>query len=307
MEISKHYPSPPEIDRWLEEIWEDAKNLQVTVTHEPTPPTLTGPFQVLGSNIYFKFTEPDGSYFYAVYQPALSGPAPLVVHCPGYGSEISLYPEMQFQGFSVLHVQPMGYMDPVNRNMEKWDKQSDSWPVLPDTVKTGAKGGYKTFLTQCAAAIFYAWTLPDILPDRVSFFGCSQGGGCSLLLGSLFAGRGCRCVAADEPFLTNYEVSYFRGAYIILDYVMKQFQEKGQLDQACHSLGFVDTMCHARRLEMPVMITSGTIDDVCPPESISPLFDLLPGTKCYMSTKGLPHGHNREFTTMASAWLRMHA
>jgi len=307
MEIRKFYPNTSEIDTWMEEIWEAAKNLEVTVTHEPVPETLTGPFQVFPNNVYLRFTEPDGSYFYAVYQPALSGPAPLVVHVPGYGSEVSIHPEIQAQGFSVLHVQPMGYMNPVERNLEKWDKNSDSWPVLPDTVRTFGKGGYKTFLTQCAAAILYTWTLPGVLPDRVSFFGTSQGGGCSLLLGSLFAGKGCRCVAADEPFLTNYEVADFRGAYGILNHAIGQLKEQGLLEKGLHSLGLVDTINHAYRLQMPVMITSGTIDDVCPPESIAPLFDLLPGTKCYMSTKGMAHGHNMEFTTMAAAWLRMHA
>lgn len=307
MDPKAYYPTPQEVDAWLDEIWQAAKELTFTVREEPCPETLTGPFQAMGADRYLRFEQPDGSYFYAVYQPALGGPAPLAVHVPGYGSEISLHPEIQAQGFSVLHVQPMGYMDPVKRNMDKWDKTIDTWPVLPDTMRTFGQGGYKTFLTQCAAMIFYAWTLPGVLPDRVSFFGTSQGGGGSMLLGSLFSGRGCRCVAADEPFLTNYPVSLLRGAYAVLGRAIEDMEKAGTLEKGWKGLGYADSLSHAHRLTMPVLLTSGTADTVCPPDTIEPLFPLLTGTKCYMSTLDMVHGHNREFTLMAACWLRMHA
>ena len=42
--------------------------------------------------------------FYAYFQPVYSGgPAPLLLHVPGYGGELSMHPELVFDGFNVLH------------------------------------------------------------------------------------------------------------------------------------------------------------------------------------------------------------
>ena len=237
-----------------------------------------------------------------LFQPALSQPAPLVVHVPGYGSEISLHPEIVSLGYNVLHVQPMGYMSPLGRN-EEFLGRNGYWPVLPDTIRTNAEGGYKTFLTQCAMMIDWALAQDFSLPGRVSFFGTTQGGGGSLLLGSLYSGRGCRCVAADQPFLTHYPKPGLRGAYEI----MKGAFEEADKEAAWRALGYADTMSHVHRLLMPVMITSGSADITCPPDTIEPLFERLAGTKLYMSTKDMAHGHNREFTKMAGAWLNLYA
>ncbi len=65
----------------------------------------------MGADRFLRF-ETGGDFFYALFQPALGGPWPLVVHTPGYGSEISLHPEIAFAGYNVLHIQPMGYMSP---------------------------------------------------------------------------------------------------------------------------------------------------------------------------------------------------
>ena len=294
------YPTRQEIDQWVAEIWESAK-APFTVTEEPMPDSWIGPFQAYGANKYLRF-ESGGEVFYGLFQPALSSPAKLAVHVPGYGSEISLHPEIVSLGYHVLHVQPMGYMSPYGRIEEKCGPNR-TWPVLPDTIRTGGQGGYKTFLTQCTTMINWVLARPDTLPDRVSFFGTSQGGGGSLLLGSVFSGRGTRCVAADQPFLTNYPQAMFRGAYEVME---QAFNKAGE-EKAWHALGFADTLSHAHRLDMPVMLTSGTADVVCPPDTIVPLFETLTGTKVYMSTKGMGHGHNREFTKMAGAWLDMHA
>jgi cephalosporin-C deacetylase-like acetyl esterase len=294
------YPTPIEIDRWVDEIRAAAK-APCTVAIEPMPESAIGPLQAMAANRYLRFDAKD-AFFYGLFQPALSQPAPLVVHVPGYGSEISLHPEIVTLGYNVLHVQPMGYMTPKGRN-EALIGSNGHWPVLPDTIRSLAQGGYKIFLTQCSMMIDWALAQDFSFPGRVSFFGTSQGGGGSLLLGSLYSGRGTRCVAADQPFLTNYPKAGFRGAYEIMK---EAFAEVSEQD-AWRALGYVDTLSHVHRLGMPVMITSGTADVDCPPDTIEPLFGKFGGTKAYISTKGMAHGHNREFTKMAGAWLNLYA
>lgn len=294
------YPSPSEIDRWVDEIWDLAQE-PFEVSTETMPESNIGPIQAMGANRYLRF-KAGGEVFYALYQPALSQPAPLAVHIPGYGAEISLHPEIVALGYDVLHVQPMGYMTPRGR-IEALLGANGYWPVLPDTIRTGAKGGYKTFLIQCTMMINWALGRDSSLPGRVSFFGTSQGGGGALLLGSVFSGRGARCVAADQPFLTNYPKAAFRGAYEIMRQAFLESDEK----DAWRALGYADTLSHAHRLRMPVLLTSGTADVDCPPDTIEPLFGKLGGTKAYLSTKDMVHGHNREFTRIAGAWLDLFA
>lgn len=74
-----------------------------------------------------------------------------------------------------------------------------NWPVLPNTA-LGAPGGYEDWLSDVLLAVRWALERPDVLPDRLSFFGTSQGGGGSLLLASLLgAGAGALASAPTCP------------------------------------------------------------------------------------------------------------
>ena len=295
------YPTPQEVDAWTDEIWAAAQ-APYTVTEEPLPETYIGPLQALGVARFLRF-ETGGDFFYALFQPALGGPRPLVVHTPGYGSEISLHPEIAFAGYNVLHIQPMGYMSPSGRNEERCGPNR-TWPVLPDTIRTDARGGYKTFLAQGAMAVRWALSRPECLPDRVSFFGTSQGGGGSLLLGSVFAGRGCRCVAADQPFLTDLpRLQAMAGTAAIYREAMDEVGE----ERAWRAQGLVDSLSHVHRLTMPVWLGAAGRDEAIPPVAVESLFRRLTGTKCYMYLAPSGHGHTREFTRLAAAWFDLYA
>ena len=301
MNLYEMYPTPQEVDAWTDEIWAAAQ-APYTVAEEPLPETYIGPLQALGVARFLRF-ETGGDFFYALFQPALGGPRPLVVHTPGYGSEISLHPEIAFAGYNVLHIQPMGYMSPSGRNEERCGPNR-TWPVMPDTIRTGARGGYKTFLAQGAMAVRWALSRPECLPDRVSFFGTSQGGGGSLLLGSVFAGRGCRCVAADQPFLTDLpRLQAMAGTAAIYREAMDEVGE----ERAWRAQGLVDSLSHVHRLTMPVWLGAAGRDEAIPPAAVESLFRRLTGTKCYMYLAPSGHGHTREFTRLAAAWFDLYA
>ncbi len=123
-------------------------------------------------------------------------------------------------------------------------------------------------------------------------------------MGSLFKDRGVRCVAADLPFLTHFPMADGRGAY---RHATDGLKEAAGEEAGWKALGFIDTLSHARRLRCPVLLTSGTKDEVCPPETIGALFQALPGTKSYTSFKNLAHSYSSEFIPLASAWFRLYA
>ena len=74
-----------------------------------------------------------------------------------------------------------------------------------------------------------------------------------------------------------------------------------------HGLGYCDTLNYTDRMDFPVLLTLGTVDDVCPPDTIEQLYDKLPSTKALYSLAGRAHGYNYEFIRLACAWFKLYA
>jgi cephalosporin-C deacetylase-like acetyl esterase len=305
MSETRWYPSEHEIEAWLDDIWALGHRSECQAT-----PLVEEGHQArahvnhMGAFRYIRFAPEGMEPFWAYWQPAPSGPAPLLAHTPGYGAEMSMHPELAAQGFNVIHINPLGYATPQGYDESK--KQGrDPWPVLYNTVQSGAQEGYKTWLANCVTAVRWAWTQDTVLPGRVSFFGSSQGGGCSLLLGSLFRDRGCRCVAADVPFLTNFPLAKKEAqSFGMIDEGLRQLRDAAK---GWRALGFIDTLSHAARLTMPVLLTAAGNDKTCTPGTIESLFHRLPSTRSYTFLDGLSHGYTRQFIALALGWFRMYA
>lgn len=300
----EHYPTEAEIDSWCESVWAlaNASEYGVDLLQRDGFGPGAGVNHPFHENSYARFTPQGMDEFYCYWQPAPSEPAPLVVHVPGYGHEMSSHPDVVALGFHVLHISPLGYMTPTGPNEKK--RPDGFWPVLPESVTSGGEAGYRIWLANCIMAIEWAWSLPQVIADRVSFFGTSQGGGASVLLGSLFMDRGVRCVAADVPFLTNYPTAAGRGAYGKVAAGMEAVQDEAA---GWKALGFVDTISHARRLTVPTLVTAGGRDETCPPETIASLYEILPGARSITYIPDLGHRYSREFVPLASAWFRLYA
>ena len=300
----EHYPTSDELDAWIHSIWELAAKTECKAEIMD----INGFSHSLGINhvggefSFVKFSPRGMDEFYGYWQPAFSQPAPLLFHVPGYGAEMSTHPELVAMGFNVLHVSPLGYATPNGPDESK--KRNDAWPVLPDTVISGAENGYKIWLANCILAIQWAMKRTEVIADRISFFGTSGGGGASLLLASLFRDKGVRCVAADLPFLTNYPMARGRGAYAHAKKGLDAVQDKVA---GWKALGFVDTIAHAPRLTAPVLLTAGGKDESCPADTIKSLHNILPGTKSLTYFADLTHRYTREFIPLAAAWFRIYA
>ena len=208
------------------------------------------------------------------------------------------------QGYNVLHVNPLGYVTPSGPDETK--KRNENWPVFEDTIVSRAERGYRQWLTHCAVAIRWTQGRKEVIPERVSFFGTSQGGGGSLLLRSLYRDRGVRCVAADEPFMVNFPLA----KTLQVDWGMTAFDGIAAMKNprdAWYALGLIDALSHARRLTVPVLLTAGGEDMTCPPATIDSLFARLPATKMYCHLNGQAHGYTQEFIALAAAWFRLYA
>ncbi len=304
-EAALAYPGQAEIDRWADQLLEKSETLSVRGAFSDYMPVTVsfgnGPNTLV--NRYVCFTVSDERRpFWGYWQPAFNQPAPLLINLPGYGGSISLHPQIADLGYNILHISPLGYVTPQSVQKEL-AMEDGNWPVLPNTA-LGKPGNYEEWITDCLLAVRWAHTQSGVLPNRLSFFGTSQGGGTSLLLASVLGPGKVRCVCADLPFLTDFPASALEGdAYGLL---------KSAYEQTPHSLfwnrlGYVDTISHAHRLTMPVMLSAGRADNVCPKETIEHLFSLIPGTRQYTCLENQVHTHSRASMYLFSCWLKMYA
>lgn len=213
-----------------------------------------------------------------------------------------MHPQIADLGYHILHVSPLGYVTP-EKTRDELALPDGNWPVLPNTA-AGIPGGYGDWLSDCLLAIRWAQARPEVLPRRLSLFGTSQGGGGSLLLASILGPERVRCVCADLPFLTDFPGSGLEGdAYSLL----QPIYEAVPAADFWRRLGYVDTVSHAHRLTMPVLLSAGGEDATCPPRTVERLFQSLSGTRQYTYLEHQEHTHSRSSMYLFSAWLRLYA
>jgi cephalosporin-C deacetylase-like acetyl esterase len=304
-----------DLDRWIEKLFQESEeNPAEAELFDPEsyewPEAGNLPFHYAvrhqKGTAYVRFTPQQGDPFFCIWQPAFDYPAPLLIHLPGYGAEMSIHPEIMAEGFNILHINPLGYCTPGGMQPAKSRQPDDplGWPHLQETITSYGEKGYRQWFVNCIQSVAWAAERSEVLPGRFSFFGTSQGGGAALILASMYRDRGVRCAAADVPFLTNYPLAAGRGAYEIAAGALEDAQDK---ERAWKALKYIDTVSHAPRLTFPVLLTAGSDDEMCPPETIEALFAELPRTRSLTYIRGREHAYTPEFLFLAKAWFRMYA
>lgn len=302
-EAFSFYPTAQEVDDWCSRLLAKADALHVCAAFCDDMPIRVsfgnGPNALVSR--YVRFDCEGRRSFYGYWQPALKTPAPLLINLPGYGGSINLHPQLNDDGYHILHISPLGYVTPKGP-LTELAMEDGNWPVLHNTA-IGACGGYGDWLCDCLLAVRWAMQQPDVIADRVSLFGTSQGGGGSILLGSLLGDR-VRCICADLPFLTAFPLSQLQGsAYSILQ---KAYESEAKED-FWNRLGYVDTLSHAHRIHVPILLSSGGKDDVCPRETVDLLFERLHATKQYTYLEHGIHTHSRESLFLFRNWMTLFA
>jgi cephalosporin-C deacetylase-like acetyl esterase len=95
-----------------------------------------------------------------------------------------------------------------------------------------------------------------------------------------------------------------RGAYEFL--TSRLPKEKKAFQKSFYTLGFVDTILHASRMEYPVLLTAGELDDACPTDTIHSLYDMLPHTRAMVEFHGQGHAYTPNFLQLVHAWFDMY-
>ena len=103
------YPNADAVDAWADRLLERAAHTEANAAFSRYTPIRTsfgnGP-NALASR-YVRFEAENRRPFYGYWQPALKTPAPLVVNLPGYGGSINLHPQINDDGYHILHISPL--------------------------------------------------------------------------------------------------------------------------------------------------------------------------------------------------------
>ncbi|MEM2303123.1 MAG: acetylxylan esterase [Candidatus Bathyarchaeia archaeon] len=310
-ELLSFYPSLDEVeDYWREAVCEIPESIKPEEVIDQTQRVYPNPCDYhIGGGVWLKFRGLDGKPFWCLWQKCpRPGVRKALIHLPGYGTEVSVHPSLVHNGYHVLHINPRGYCGPEGFGNREWREADGLARVIYLNLENPKKYGYRLWFQDAIIAL--RWLQKQNEVDRkIGFYGTSQGGGASLILGSILSDEGIvGAVAADVPFLTNFPREFLKEkrstAY---DMVFTRLPKDADGFKKCfHTLGFIDTIVHAPRMRHPVLLTAGERDDICPYDLIFSLYEKLPSTRAITEFHGQTHAYTPNFLVLAKTWFDLY-
>lgn len=195
-------------------------------------------------------------------------PWPVIITVPGYGGTQQgvMLSECQ-RGYAVLQVFPRGQ----GESEALWKTDDDKLTGHLDSPEQNYyRGGYADVIR----AIDFVSSREDLDRNRIALVGTSQGGGISLAVAALDSR--IKVVAAHVPFLCSFRLA----ARTPNSRVKNQLDYAKRNDEtALRTLDYFDPFHLASKLKIPVLISAGGKDEVCPQETIQSMFDRIPAKK----------------------------
>lgn len=208
---------------------------------------------------------------------AKAKPWPVLVTTSGYsgnGQGVQLS-ECQ-RGYAVLQVYPRGQNVSANYFTINSDKVSTK---LNSPEGFYYQGGYADIIRM----IDYVVTRPDIDSSRIAMVGTSQAGGIALAVTALDSR--IKAVVAHVPFLCN-----FRLAATMPSLTKTLLDRAGaNNEKSFQTLDYFDPFVLASKINVPVFMTAGGKDVLCPAPTIRSVYEKIKSKKEYKFYPDLPH------------------
>lgn len=138
---------------------------------------------------------------------------------------------------------------------------------------------FRRMLQNCLIAVRVLQAQIEADESKIGAMGLSQGGGMAIWTGAF--SPIVRAVVADMPFLGVMPWALTRNAY---RYPLKEvidFLEDSPIrrQMVLNTLSYFDTMNVATRCRVPTLVSFGTKDPACRPETVEAIFQALAGPK----------------------------
>lgn len=202
---------------------------------------------------------------------------PVLVTTSGYsgnGQGVQLS-ECQ-RGYAVLQIYPRGQGVSANYFTINSDKLSTK---LNSPEGYYYQGAYADIIRM----IDYIFTRPDIDTNKVALVGTSQAGGISLAVTAL--DNRVKAIVAHVPFLCN-----FRLAATMPSLTKTLLDRAGANNERSYkTLDYFDPYILSDRIKVPVFMTAGGKDVLCPEQTIKSVYNKIQSVKEYKFYPDLPH------------------
>ncbi|AZQ61413.1 hypothetical protein EI427_03990 [Flammeovirga pectinis] len=201
--------------------------------------------------------------------PKKKGVYPTILEVPGY--TVSLEPQDKYDDMIVFsfNVRDHGNSDNTGpRHYKMWNRG------LEDQNKFYYKGIY----LDCIRAMDFLMTRNDVDKSRIAIAGASQGGGLAMITTALDS-RISFCVAGI-PFLTDWERYFTISHWEEIDEFLAAHPSKNWND-VLDVLSYFDSKNLMHKIKVPVSMSIGLQDDVCPPATSFSAYNRITSTKNY--------------------------
>ena len=221
---------------------------------------------------------------------------PGVLAVPGYGGIKEIPTQLVQHGFAVLTLYPRAQ----GESIQEW--QLEQGTKLTYHLEDKDKYYYRGAYMDCLRGLDFLSSRQEVDPDRLGMWSRSQGGGFTLATAALDSRL--KVAVAEEPFLCNYPVSsgLTSSPYRELrDYLGEHPEER---DTALNTLSYFDCLNLADWITCPTLVDIGMLDEVCPYQTIMPVFEQMLGPKALHVYPDLGHSPCTDFNAHALNWLR---
>jgi cephalosporin-C deacetylase len=240
----------------------------------------------------------DGVHFIARLALPVQGeggarPWPVIITTSGYSGRQQgvMLSECQ-RGYAVVQVFARGQ----GESAELWKLDGDKLTAhLDDPDGAFYQGAYCDIMR----AIDFAMTRDDLDHDRIALVGTSQGGGIALAVAAL--DDRVKAVVAHVPFLCNMRLAARTPGSLVKERLDKA---KRNDDAALRTLAYFDPYELAPRLRVPVLMSAGGKDTLCPMATIQSVFERIATERKTLKTyPDLPHTSCVDFYNATWTWL----
>jgi cephalosporin-C deacetylase len=240
----------------------------------------------------------DGVHFVARLALPVQGeggakPWPVIITTTGYsGWQQGLMLSECQRGYAVLQVFTRGQ----GESAALWKLDGDKLTAHLDDPD-GAF--YQGACCDIMRAVDFALTRDDLDHDRIALVGTSQGGGIALAVAAL--DERVKAVVAHVPFLCNMPLAARTPGSLVKQRLDKAGRNDGA---ALRTLAYFDPYELAPRLCVPVLMSAGGKDTLCPMATIQSTFERIAAERKTLKTyPELPHTSCVDFYNATWTWL----
>ena len=234
-------------------------------------------------------------------KPVGEGPFPGIVSVPGAGSGEGPDLALPKEGVAVLEMNVFPYPVPIDPDERQKVHDEFNEALGMRYCYVGAENRETYFFRPAYLGIDRAidWFAeqPFVDRDRIGFVGTSQGGASALILTAM--NRNIKAAVASVPALCDH-AGHLKGRAPGWPFLCSF---SGNNPDVLEASRYMDAVNFARKIDVPIRVTTGLIDMICSPASVFSAYNAIPAAdKEILVEPNLAHANGEKYEE-ARAWL----